>query len=334
MGVLVIVVGSFVVVRNEQSLSDHGRRRRHLTARRPTLFAKRRSRRTWPRIGRQPGGCGDGGGVIGRPGGRGRIGGWMVALEGFGQQLLAVAGLRAGAGRPGGSGETPCQPRDCSPSGRPRRRAQRGVLDADAGMADQALASIRRLIDIQPDIEPILAGGPAGLSAIAATAPALWRRPTSWPGRTWTVRCSSRCGGAGPLAESLLAWGVEGTIERGAGSFEGHRRLVRRRSGAGRARRPDDPQPDPSGLLWSWRLAVRACDVEAARRAERSLLILAHTQPATPIAHRARPPSSGLHSSRRATRCRLAVGLPVSTIVDGLWSYALGRPRTARARAG
>lgn len=248
-----------------------------------------------------------------------------VDLEGFGQEWLALAILEARSGdrtaaRLAIDRATAHPPLD------PVVELNASIIYDETGAPDPAHAAARRLLSVQPDIEPVLASGPARLRALIARARPVAAMESKAAGDLDSAFLIALSGEDHDLARSLLeAVGAADPTSRAywqtvtdgwfgdAASRTAHDTSV-------------TADPSPSALMWSWRLAARACDSSRTDHWERALEIGAGRHPVTPTTLGVAPGFQVRLLPSRYPGVVWRMDHPDRPYIEGIWTYELGRP--------
>lgn len=248
-----------------------------------------------------------------------------VALEGFGQEWLSLAVVEARSGdlsaaRVASDHATAHPPID------PIVELNLAILrDADGALL-KASDAARGLLLVEPDIEPVLSAAPPGIATLVAGSRAAAAADSLAAGDADSAFVIALSGEDQDLATSLIGQ-VVATDPAASVLWQ---EIVMAWFGDGAARRSLDSEalarPTLDRLLWSWRLAVHACDVDSSDRWERAVEIAAGTRPVLPIAIGVAPGFQVRLLPVRYPGVVWRMDYPKRPYVGGIWTFALGRP--------
>ncbi len=248
----------------------------------------------------------------------------IVALEGFGQEWLSLATLleRSGdlaAARGAMDRAVAKVPAD------PVVELNAAIFYDASGATAAAEEAARQLLAARSDIEPILRSNLPRVATLVAGVRADVAARSLVDGNPDAALLVALSGEDRSLAEALLD-----RIDATSPDAGSRTAIVSAWFGDREARAAVDAatqaHPTPTALAWSWRLAVRACDLAAADRWERALGISAANQLATPVAIGVAPGFSVRSFPYRYPTSVWGTNHPERPYVAGIWTYALGRP--------
>jgi O-antigen ligase len=246
----------------------------------------------------------------------------LTTLEGFGQEWLALAILAGRTGDTQLANDSLARARAHLPVD-PVVELNAAIIDLAAGQPDQAKEPAAQLLLVQPDIEPILKGAPSGLATLVASIRDSTARGGLAAGGVETAMIIALSGEDQSLASSL-ADAVQGP------DATRWKTIVAAWFGDGSARSTLDAaakaSPSTSWLMWSWRLAARACDGPAAADWASALGIGSTVQPQIPsnLGHAPEFEASLLPNDYPGVVWR--TDHPTSPYVTGTWTYSMGSP--------
>ncbi len=250
----------------------------------------------------------------------------VTELEGFGQQWISLAIL---AGRQGD--RTTEDSALAASSGRlpidPMVELNAIALLAARGETAAAADAARRLLAVQPDIEPILRGAPAPVAAAVAEVRAdVARRLLAGgdPGKAFLVALS---GEDRALSDELLGRVAEDGARGGGLPWP---TIVAAWFGDTAARasldRSAKAAPSLDRVLWSWRLAGRSCDKTAMTYWERAADLTYGVRATTPDLLDLAPAASVRQLPPGYPSYIWRQGHPLHPYVAGTWTFKTGRP--------
>ena len=248
----------------------------------------------------------------------------IVALEGFGQEWLSLATLLARSGDAAAAQVAMDRAVALVPAD-PVVELNAAIFYDASGATAAAEAAARQLLVARSDIEPILR---SSLPRIAALV-----------GRVRADVATQRVATGDPDGALLIALagedpGLAGTLLARLGAASAGdppwAAIVAAWFGDGEARAGIDAatraHPTPAGLTWSWRLAVRACDLASADGWERAIGISAATQLAIPVLIGAAPAFQVRSLPNCYPTSVWGTNHPERPYVAGIWTYAVGTP--------
>jgi O-antigen ligase len=257
----------------------------------------------------------------------------IVALEGFGQEWLSLAVIEARTGDLPAAADA-LGHATAHPPIDPLVELNAAILFSGANNAAKAIEAAERLLGVQPDIEPVVHGGPFGLAILVAQARAAAAWESLARGDADTAFVIALNGEDRDLATSL----VERIPASDAGSAASWRAIIAAWFGDTAARTARDTEalasPSLDRLAWSWRLAIHACDPSAADRWERASEIAAGYRPVVPIAIGVSPDFHVRLLPVRYPGVVWRMDYPSRPYVAGTWTFALGRPLCATTPPG
>jgi hypothetical protein len=248
----------------------------------------------------------------------------MIELEGFNQQWMSLAILASRSGDR--ATELDAIAHAASGPSDPFIALNASILLDAAGDQAGAEAAARRLLEAQPEIEQVLAFGPRALSTVVARLRSDVARDRLAAGDAQTAFVIALTGEDHPLADDLLE-SVATSDPSAAGMWAS---IVDAWFGVASARAALDAtslaSPTQANLLWSWRVAVHACDPAATKRWERAVAIAVGSLPLTPLALGVTPGFQSRMLPERYPTFIWHVVDPLRPYVIGTWTYSLGRP--------
>ena len=247
----------------------------------------------------------------------------IVDLEGFGQEWLSLGVLRARSGDAAGAREA-FDRATAFPALDPVVELNAALHYHTSGDSDDTTRALVRLLQVQPDIEPLLADTVPQLASPTAAA----RREAAIAALGWDVNTAFLIALSGEdrdLATELLGR-VAATDPASEASW---RTIIAAWFGDDAARATHDSltlaQPTLGPLDWSWRLAARACDDAAADRWARAIEIGTTVKATMPVVMGVTPT---FHSGMFPPRYPVVVWRvdhPQRAYVDGIWTFNVGR---------
>ena len=254
----------------------------------------------------------------------------IVALEGFGQEWLSIGVLLGRAGDQRGADDAIASATAHLPLD-PVVELNAVILYTAEGDPEKAQASARRLLMAQPDIEPVLATGPAGLAAAVAGARVAAATQLLSEGDQDSAFLVALSADDHALTTSLL----DAASRADASAGTRWRPVIAAWFGDGLARATVDSTatiaPGTSALEWSWRLAVRACDPAGADRWQRANEIGAARHLVMPIKLGISPDFQVRSFPSRYPGAVWRMDHPERPYVAGVWTYLLDRSACAIA---
>ncbi|HUT76575.1 MAG TPA: hypothetical protein VM285_02755, partial [Polyangia bacterium] len=254
----------------------------------------------------------------------------LIKLEGFGQQWMSLAIL---ASRQGdrtaadtaiktASGRLPIDP----------LVELNGIAMLDA-LSDRPVTEEMgyRLLQVQPDIEPIVRDGSARMEATLAAVRARAARQLLAEGDDQSAFLVALSGEDHALSQVLL----DEVATNGSTQGETWSQIVRGWFGDSTGREALDRlsrlDPKLDNLLWSWRFAGRACDEQAMAFWERAVEIGYAFHPTTPNSLTIAPPTSRANLPLLYPTFIWRQDHPVQPYVAGTWIFDSGRPVCVRS---
>jgi hypothetical protein len=206
------------------------------------------------------------------------------------------------------------------------------ILLEAAGDFTGAAAATQRLLEAQPDIEQVLANGPPMLPAPEVRAGAARSRLAAGdPDSAFTIALTAD---ARPLTDELLAT-IGSADQTAAADFA---TVVAAWFGDQGARAAADASslasPTQGHLVWSWRLAVQACDIAGAARWGEAIRIEFGYEPTMPIRLGSVPDVEGRLLPIYYPPFIWRLDHPYRPYVIGTWTYVLARPACVESPAG
>jgi len=246
-----------------------------------------------------------------------------VDLEGSGQEWMSLGVLQARSGD--GAGARAAFDRATAfPALDPVVELNAALHYQGIGATDDTKRALVRLLQVQPDIEPLLADTVPQLAAPTAAA----RRDAAIAALGWDVNTAFLIALSGEdrdLATDLLGR-VTATDPASEGSW---RTIIAAWFGDGAARATHDSltlaQPTLGPLDWSWRLAARACDDAAADRWARAIEIGTTVKATMPVVMGVTPTFHHGMFPPRYPVVVWRVDYPQRAYVGGIWTFNVGR---------
>jgi O-antigen ligase len=254
-----------------------------------------------------------------------------IELEGFGQEWMSLAILAARSGDQG----TELEAIDAALRGPIDSvvRLNAAILLADAGDIRGALDASRDLLEMQPDIEPILGGGPPALASTIATVRHDAARDRLTATDTESAFLIALSGEDRSLADELLTEIAKTDPDAGAWSL-----VVGAWFGDGSAlaelNTVASATPTRTRLAWLWRLAAHACDTEATNMWEKSVELGYGYQPTVPVEVGVAPDFQAWMLPTYYPSFLWRLDHPQRPYVGGTYTYSVGRPPCVSLAAG
>lgn len=248
-----------------------------------------------------------------------------VELEGFGQEWMSLAILASRQGDRATELDAITRATAGPPVDPLVELNALALLDA-AGDRPGAEAAARRLLGVQPDIEPILRSGRPSVAAIVAAV-----RPDVAAGRMADGDADSAflvalSGEDRESADALLAQVATSDPARA----HDWRSIVDAWFGDAAARAAFDASTRAhltfGGSTWAWRLAGRACDAAGRSFWERAIEIGYSFHPTTPAGIHVTPPDQVNDLPERYPTFVWKLDHPQRPYVAGTWTFSTGRP--------
>jgi hypothetical protein len=255
-----------------------------------------------------------------------------IRLEGFGQQwmMLAILASRSDdrATELDAIAHATSGPTD------PFVELNASILLDAAGDPAAAETAARQLLLVEPDVEQVLEFGPTALSTTVARVRPAVAQDRLAAGDADAAFVIALTGEDHPLADALVAT-LATSDKSSAGMWA---TIVDAWFGDASARATLDAasvaSPTQSHLLWSWRIAVHACDPSATKRWEQAIVIGIGYLPTTPTALGVTPGFQSRMLPDRYPPFIWHVDNLERPYVIGTWTYSLGRPDCVDAGAG
>jgi O-antigen ligase len=265
-----------------------------------------------------------------------------VELEGFGQEWLSLALLMDRNGDNAGA-QHALKNATSGPPLDPVVELNAAIAHLSAGALDDAQDSTRRLLTLQPDIEPILSKGPPEFQLIVGNA------------RSEAAADLMALGMIDSRPDSLAVGKINSAVLIALSSEDREmaRSLVRDLAVAGHsslsaslttvveawfgdraAQSAHDAattvSPTGPNLVWAWRLAAHACDRSKTDYWQRAAEIGAALRPTTPTTLGEAPDFQVRQLPTRYPGVIWRIDHPARPYVTGIWTYELGRPACVR----
>jgi hypothetical protein len=249
-----------------------------------------------------------------------------VDLEGFGQEFLSLAVLKGHNGDAVDARDAIAQATDRMPLD-PLVELNAAILHASTGAEGGAVDDMKRLLALQPDIQPILVDRLPALGPIVARAKSQIVADLMEKGDLETAIRIALSAEDRELADALVAGIGEGQDVAAASYWKA---VVQAWFGDKTARTALDAtataRPTASNLTWAWRIASHACDRAGTEHWERAAEIGAGLRPSTPMALGEAPSFQVRQLPSRYPGVVWRIDYPGRPYVEGIWSYGLGRP--------
>jgi O-antigen ligase len=247
-----------------------------------------------------------------------------IDLEGFGQEWMSLAIMSSRLG----DRATELEAITHASSGPvdPFVELNAAILLGADGDANGAEVAARRLVEVQPDIEQVLATGPQSLEAMVAMARPEVARTLLASGDPDSAFLIALTGEDRPLADELVA--TLGTSDPSASRSLSS--VVAAWFGDASAAAATDASsvaaPTLSHLTWSWRVAAHACDTAATERWEEAAWIGFGYRPTTPVELGVAPEFQSRLLPTYYPSFIWRLEHPLHPYVAGSWTFSLGRP--------
>ena len=249
----------------------------------------------------------------------------IVELEGFGQQWMSLAVLASRSGDHALVGDALARARE-SPPVDPIVELNAAELLLVAGDETGATDAARRLLAVQPDIEPAVASALPEVGRLVGTVRTEVAGQASAAGDTSTAMQIALYGEDRALATRLL----DGLAAKDPVGADHWRTLVAAWFGNGSERAAFDDAvsaaPTADGILWAWRLAARSCDGSSADDWERAAQLGFSLTPTMTIEAGVAPDLQTRVLPLRYPAFLWRLEDPYRPYVDGTWTFLEGRP--------
>jgi len=207
------------------------------------------------------------------------------------------------------------------------------MLYDEFGADDSAAVAARHLLQVQPDIQSIAAHlpEPIGRRIDAARAPAAAQSMADRPDIAFLI---ALYGNDRDLAESVVRQvattepDVAATWANVTSAWFGDR-AARASLDAEAVRRPT-----ADNLARSWRLAVRDCDAGSADQWQRAVELAGGIDPQVAVAAGVAPDFQARQFPTRYPGVVWRMDFPTRPYLEGIWSFAMGKPPCSITPAG
>ena len=249
----------------------------------------------------------------------------LLQLEGFGQQWLELAILADRSGDRQLAADAVEKATSQTPID-PVVELNAIILESSLGETSAVDRAAQGLLAAQPDIETVADGGPQVLQTAIARNRSNVATDLLEAGNTSAAFLVSLSGDDSTLASELvdhvrqldpptaIYWSQ---LARAWFGDEGARADLDRMALA-------DPRPD--AILWSWRLAARACEDQPTRMWQRALELKSGVTPSAPTSLGVAPKFQVRLLPSRYPAYVWRVAATGAPYVEGTWTYSLGRP--------